>query len=557
MLSRIEISDFALIESATLDIRPGFTILTGETGAGKSILIDAIGAVCGSRITRDMVRSDKEAAIINAVFDGIAAKIPPETLSEYGIVPDEDSLLLSREIYRNGKSYARINGRMVPVSALKTITSYLLDIHGQHENQAIFREDVQLSLLDRFGGETIKELLEGYRIVLSEFISVGRELKEFVTDEKQKRQLIDLLEYQINEIQTANPHKDEDIRLSERRKIITNAERIIVSLEKALYLLNGESDMPALPAVKEAANQISGQLSSFSEYDLLSETLNDISYRLEDLCDNISKEIGNVEVFPGEAKKIDDRLDVLYNLKHKYGGSIEAVAEHHRQAVARLDRLKSGEERTRVLLARKAVILKTLAECSYRLYEERSKVAITLERAITSELSELGMQGTRFSADLKHSDSEKEFSAEGQDTLEFLISPNIGEELRSLSRIASGGEASRIMLAIKTILADSDSIPVLIFDEIDTGISGKTAGLLGEKMMKIAGSHQVFCVTHMAQIAAKAHNHIHIEKSVRNDRTFTDIRYIEADDRIAEIARLLSGDENKGEAVELAKAMLS
>lgn len=556
MLSRIEISDFALIEYASLDIRPGFTILTGETGAGKSILIDAIGAVCGSRVTRDMVRSDKEVSVINAVFDDAAANIPAEIFEEYGISREEDTLFLTREIYRNGKSFARINGRMVPVSALKAVTSGLLDIHGQHENQAIFREDIQLLLLDRFGGEKIKGLLDSYRSTLGELSIIDKELKEFVTDESKKKQLIDLLEYQINEIRAANPHADEDRKLSERRKIISNAEKIIVSLEKTLYLLNGDAEMPALPAVKEAANLISGQLGAFSEFDLLSESLNETAYKLEDLCETISKEIDNAEVFPGEAKKIDDRLDVLYNLKHKYGGSIEAVAEHCSKAMEKLDKLMSGEERARTLLTQKAVILKRLSENSMKLYESRAHAAVTLEQAITRELSELGMRATRFNVNLIHKTGEKDFSADGQDSLEFLISPNVGEELRPLSKIASGGEASRIMLAIKTILADSDSIPVLIFDEIDTGISGKTAGLLGEKMLRIADSHQVFCVTHMAQIAAKAQNHVHIEKSVRNDRTFTDIRYIEEGERVGEIARLLAGDENKGEALELARAML-
>ncbi|MHB1453633.1 MAG: DNA repair protein RecN [Saccharofermentanales bacterium] len=557
MLSRIEISDFALIEHATLDIRPGFTILTGETGAGKSILIDAIGAVCGSRVTRDMVRSDKEVSMINAVFDDAAANIPSGIYEEFGISRDEGELLLTREIYRNGKSFARINGRMVPVSALKAVTSNLLDIHGQHENQAIFREDIQLLLLDRFGGEAIKPLLDAYRLTLGEFSNIDKELKEFVTDENKKHQMIDLLEYQINEIRTANPHKNEDIKLSERRKIIADAEKIITALEKALYLLNGDVDMPALPAVKEASNLISGQLRAYSEFDSLADSMNEVAYKIEDLCETISKAIDNVEVFPGEAKKIDDRLDVLYNLKHKYGGSIESVVEHCGKAVAKLDQLMSSEDRVRTLLAQKSAILVRLTDYSLKLYESRSTAASALEQAITRELSELGMRGTRFKANLIHKTGEKDFSTEGQDQLEFLISPNIGEELRPLSRIASGGEASRIMLAIKTILADSDSIPVLIFDEIDTGISGKTAGLLGEKMLRIAGSHQVFCITHMAQIAAKAHNHVHIEKSVRNGRTYTDIRYIDENERVGEIARLLAGDENKGEALELARAMLA
>jgi DNA repair protein RecN (Recombination protein N) len=557
MLTRIEISDFALIESASLEIRPGFTILTGETGAGKSILIDAIGAVCGSRVTRDMVRSDKDLAVITAEFIDIRDSLSVELLEEFGLADEEDSLLLSREIYRNGKSYARVNGRLTSVSALKAITAGLLDIHGQHENQAIFHEDIQLLLLDRFGGEPIQKLLDRYKVIRNDYVAIEKALKEFVTDETQKQQLTNLLEYQVNEIQTANPRIGEDTILSERRKVIAHSEKIRLTLEKARYLLNGESDMPALPAVREAANQLSSQLSAFDDYRSLSDSLMEITYRLDDLCDAISTEIDKVEVYPGESKILDDRLDTLYHLKHKYGGSIESVLAHKSKAQDRLEALRSGADRAKKLMEQQSEIFRRLTIAAKDLHEERSRIAGGLESAIMVELAELGMSGTRFRVTVRPADDEKDFGADGQDTVEFQISPNVGEELRPLSKIASGGEASRIMLAIKTILADSDSIPVLIFDEVDTGVSGKTAGLLGEKMQRIAQSHQVFCVTHMAQIAAKAKNHIHIQKTVRNERTYTDIRYIEAEERIGEIARLLSGNENQGEAFKLAQAMLS
>ncbi len=558
MLSRLEISDFALIEHASVDFGAGFTILTGETGAGKSILIDAIGAVCGSRVTRDMVRSDKESSVISAVFDDFSGKIPSETLEEYGISPEEDTLFLTREIYANGKSFARVNGRMVPAGALRSLTAYLLDIHGQHENQSIFREEMQLLLLDRFGSGEIRALLGVYRDTLSEYLRIDKELKGYETDTGKKQQLADLLEYQIAEIRAAAPRAGEDAILSERRKILANSEKILLAFEKALFLLNGEAaEMPALPAVKEASRQISVQLSAFEGYTPLSESLDEISYRIEDVCEAIQREIGMVDVDPGEVKKIDDRLDVLYNLKHKYGGSIESAERHLEKAQQQLDHLRNSETRVKFLLEQKSDVLGRLAADSFRLYEARCRTAEILEKEITGQLAELGMRGTAFSVRITHGTGEKDYGPDGRDKLEFLISPNVGEELRPLSRIASGGEASRIMLAVKTILADSDSIPVLIFDEIDTGISGRTAGLLGEKLLRIAESHQVFCVTHMAQIAAKARNHIRIEKTIRGGRTFTDIRYVTDQDRVREIARLLSGDENKGEAVELARVMLS
>lgn len=556
MLSRLEIRDFALIDHADFNIQEGLTILTGETGAGKSILIDSIGAISGNRVNRDVIRRGCECSVITAVFD-IGLPFPnPSFLEEQGIPTDDPTLVITREIYQNGKSYARINGRIVPINALKDITKYLLDIHGQHENQSIFKTEMQQDLLDRFGGEPISSVLSQYQADLVPYEECVRALREFIVDDTKKEQMIDILEFQTKEIKTVHPKINEDNDLSERRKIIANAEKIKTTLEECHYYLNGDSTMPALAAVTSAKNLIERQLGGFAEFLPIPAALAEIEYQLEELCEKIRVETDKVIVEPGELEKIDERQDQLFRLKKKYGGSIESVLEFYRTASRKLDFIRSSDERTQELLKQKELFYKKLQEDARIVHEQRQIAARTLERKICGELEELGMKGTRFSVDITFQENPDQLSKKGSDQVEFLISPNVGEELKPLARIASGGEASRIMLAIKTILAESDQIPLLIFDEVDTGISGKTAGLLGDKLLAISKTHQVLCVTHMAQIAAKAPQHLLIEKVVRENSTTTTVQYLSEEARVREIARLLSGGENEKKALDLAQEMI-
>lgn len=557
MLSRLEIKDFALIENATIDFSDGLTILTGETGAGKSILIDSIGAITGNRTNKDVVRHGCDVSTITGVFDYIKDPATDEILVENSISTEDDTLIITREVYSNGKSFARINGKMVTLSVLKDITKNQLDIHGQHENQAIFRVETQAELLDRFAGDNIKNALINYREHIQSYKECIESLKEFIIDEEQKTQMIDLLEYQINEIKTVRPRQDEDIKLSERRKIISNSEKIQSTLDKCYEYLNGESQTPALVAVGEAKNLVLHQLGDFEEYAPISDILIDLECQLDDVCMKIQKEISKIEVFPGEAQEIDERLDLLFKLKRKYGGSIQSVIEFYQNANEKLRRIRSSEEQAAILSKRKDELRDILCVNALELSVQRQATATILETSICNELQELGMKNIKFLIKIEHQQNPDSFPVNGLDHVEFLISPNAGEDLKPLSRIASGGEASRIMLAIKTILAQSDRIPLLIFDEVDTGISGRTAGLLGEKLLKISNNHQVLCVTHMAQIAAKAKNHIFIEKSVVENDTKTSINYLNEEGRILEIARLLSGGANMEKALELATEMLA
>ena len=556
MLSRLEIRDFALIDFAVFDINEGLTILTGETGAGKSIIIDAIGAITGNRINRDMIRRGCDAAVITAVFDVDQSRGGSFIMEEAGISPDTSTLIITREIYQNGKTYARVNGRVIPLTSLKDVTKNLLDIHGQHENQSIFKTEMQMDLLDRFGGEPLSQSIALYQKDMMPYNECIRSLKEYIVDGTQKEQIMDILSFQTSEIKTIHPKINEDAELSERRKIIANVEKIRTALEESLFYLNGDTSMPALAAVTSAKNLLEHQLGAYDEYRTIPEDLTEIEYRLEDICERIRSSMEGILVEPGELERIDERQDKLFRLKKKYGGSIEAVLDFYRNAVQKLEFIRAGEERTQALLKEKESCYRNLQADAKKIYELRTATARILEDKICKELEELGMKGTKFSVDILHQENPEQLPKNGFDQVEFLISPNIGEELKPLSRIASGGEASRIMLAIKTILAESDRIPLLIFDEIDTGISGRTAGLLGEKLLSISMNHQVLCVTHMAQIAAKASHHLLIEKNVINNETTTKARYLTEEQRVKEIARLLSGDENERKALDLAQEML-
>ncbi|MHB1485397.1 MAG: DNA repair protein RecN [Saccharofermentanales bacterium] len=557
MLSRLEIHDFALIDSLVIDFKSGLTILTGETGAGKSIIIDSIGAITGNRVNKDMIRHGRDCSVITAVFEDENLSLFEKIFAEQGIPTDDPEIIITREIYQNGKTFARLNGKIIPMSSLKEITRNLLDIHGQHENQSIFRQDMQLDLLDRFAGEPVMSAISLYQAVLDPYNACMRSLQDFVVDEASKNQLIDILEFQIKEIKTIHPKLNEDDELTERRRLIANVEKIRTALEESYFYLAGESALPALAALKSAKNLIDHQLGNFDEYNPIKSSLADIEFALEDVCDQIRDKMEKVVVLPGELEKIDERLDQLFKLKKKYGGNIENVLEFYKKSSQKLNEILTSEDRINELQKQKEELLKQLKEKSADIYEKRIQAALSLEKKICAELNALGMKETRFKVDINHQFDAGQFGRNGCDQIEFMISPNVGEDLKPLSRIASGGEASRIMLAIKTILAESDRIPLLIFDEIDTGISGKTAILLGEKLLAISSGHQVLCVTHMAQIAAKAAQHINIEKVVANNETTTKIRILSDEDRIIEIARLLSGGENEKKALELASEMLA
>ncbi len=553
MLLHLEIDNFALIEHLEMDFDEGLTILTGETGAGKSILIDAIGSLMGNRTGKELVRRGSEKASITGVFE-LNNNMEINILLENYNIDTSENIIISRDITISGKTFARINSKIVPVSLLREITGNLVDIHGQHENQTIFNNDTQLELLDRFAGKNVGLLLNEYKVSYQEYKDCLSELDNFISDEGKKEQIIDLLEFQIKEIKQAHPKPGEDEILTERRNLISNASKIKKTLQESYEFLNGEEELPAMAAISEAKNLILHNLSGFEKYSGISEKLEQIEYAIEDACENIRLEIEKIDIYPEEMQEIDERLDLLFKLKRKYGGNIVGVIDYYKRAVEKLNNIRQSEKLIEELNKKKTKILEKINILSSELYVKRKEASFVLEKNITHELNGLGMVNTKFHVEINH--GENTYNSNGSDKIEFLISPNPGEDLKPLSKIASGGEASRIMLAIKTILADSDSIPTLIFDEVDTGISGKTAGLLGDKLMKLSVNHQIFCVTHMAAIAAKSDNHFFIEKNVKENKTLTSVRKLKRDERITEIARLLSGEDNRQKAQDLAAEMI-
>ena len=566
MLTRLEIRDFALIDKVVVMPQEGLNVLTGETGAGKSIVIDAISAIAGERTSKEMIRNGCETASIEAVFRAVEDRIPREFLDSTGLsVERGEDLFVGREISQSGRSLCRVNGRLVPLSVLKELLSYLVDIHGQNDNQAIFRTETHLSLLDRYIGEPMSNALSIYATNLERLQETRRRMETLGSDPAERERTVDLLRYQIDEIQKASIQPEEDIELAARRKVVANSGRIIESLQSAYELLEGEGETTASAILSAAASKLETASRSLPKAEGYRQTLDEGRFMVEAASEGIRRILDGIEILPGELDAIDERLDVLYRLKKKYGGTLEEVARYLDVSSRRLEELETGEEECARLEKEAVRQSRTLLELAAGLTRLRTAASTSISERIGAELETLGMKGVRFAVRIGNEGREApanlsdfpRFTRAGLDQVEFLISPNPGEPLKPLARIASGGEAARIMLAIKSILADADRIPVLIFDEVDTGISGRTAGNVGEKLSRIADTHQVICVTHMAQIAAMADHQILIEKSTDGVRTWTALRPLAPEERRSELARLLSGGTGEAAALDLATSLLA
>jgi DNA repair protein RecN (Recombination protein N) len=568
MLVRLEIKDFALIDRVEIMPSTGLNVLTGETGAGKSIVIDAISAIAGERTSKDMIRSGSETASIEAVFQNVAGRVPQDFLESTGIRLDTgEDLLDGREISISGRNLCRVNGRLVPLAVLKELLSYLVDIHGQNDNQAIFRTETHLTLLDRYIGEPVFQAIASFGADLDRLQEIRRRMEYLGADPAERERTLDLLRYQVDEITKAAVQRDEDDRLSARRKVVANAGRIIESLEAVYDILEGDGETSVSVLLSSAVSRIETAARSVPKAEEYRQSLEDGRFSVENAAAGIRRLLDGIEIQPGELEEIDERLDVLFRLKKKYGGSLQEVARFLDTASKRLLELEDGEEEYSRLEKEAVQQSQRLMERAAVMTRLRTQASTAISERIGNELESLGMKGVRFSVRIAGTPEGQgtlaelsdfpRFTRSGLDQVEFLISPNPGEPLKPLARIASGGEAARIMLAIKSILADADRIPVLIFDEVDTGISGRTAGSVGDKLLRIAGNHQVLCVTHMAQIAAMADHQILIEKSTDGLRTWTSLRALDRNDRRVELARLLSGGTGESEAIDLAEKLLT
>ena len=550
MLRELTIENVAVIEKANIELNSGFTCLTGETGAGKSIIIDSINAIMGERVSRDIIRTGASKASIVAVFENLNPDIIA-LAGEYDI-DIEDECIVSRTISAEGKNTARINGMPVPVSVIKAVFSEAVNIHGQHDSQSLLDPAKHLAILDGFG--TDKAVFEAYSNIYDRYVEINKKIRELSSLEKNKQDDVELLQFQVEEIYNADISQKEENDLLEQKKLIKNAENIISALGTAYNLLSGGDEFAGICSALQQADGEIASISGFSEkIAKISETLTDISETSQDVMYDIRNAIDDFDVDIGMLDEIEERLDTYYKIKRKYGCDVAAVLEYYEKAQQKLDSIEFAQEKLEALYDEKEVVLAELRKCAQALTEERKKQFDLMAGDIQQALVFLNMPFVQLYLNIEP----KDYSADGSDEIEFYIVTNKGESPKPLARIASGGELSRIMLAIKSVLSEKQITDTMIFDEIDTGVSGSAAMKIGRLLRETAGERQVICVTHSPQIAAFADTHLFIEKQTKGESTFTTVRRLGTEERIAEIARIISGDNITETAAENAREMLS
>ena len=535
MLSCLQIENVAVIQKAEVHFQPGLNVLTGETGAGKSILIDSINAILGNRTSKDLVRTGASKAVIRASF----AQIPDAVLDKLEEAGYERSaeLLLSREITAEGKSSCRINGMPTTAAVLRELCGGLININGQHDSVGLLNPAHHLSILDDYAQNA--KLYQEYYVLYRSLVKVKKELDAMITDEAEKQRRIDLLSYQVQEIEEAGLTAGEEQTLESRRKVLDNASTIRDRVAKAHALLSGDDDTPgAVDLLGEASNAMDTAAQLDESLSGVSGTLMDLYYSAKDAAAELIDRLDAYDTNDAELDEIEQRLDLLYRLKRKYGDTVEDIIAFGQKAREELEQIQFSEQRHDQLQAEKLRLYGLAREKAEALTQTRLKAFDELNARITDTLQFLNMPGVRMT--LHH--ARGPLASHGQDSVEFYISTNAGEAPKPLARIASGGELSRITLAIKNALADRDAVPTVIYDEIDSGVSGKAAGRIGEVLRQSAQGHQILCITHTAQIAALADCHLLIQKNVTNDRTYTEIHPLDTEGRVEALARLISGD---------------
>lgn len=535
MLSCLQIENVAVIQKAEVHFQPGLNVLTGETGAGKSILIDSINAILGNRTSKDLVRTGASKAVIRASF----AQIPDVVLDKLEAAGYERSaeLLLSREITAEGKSSCRINGMPTTAAVLRELCGGLININGQHDSVGLLNPAHHLSILDDYAQNA--KLYQEYYVLYRSLVKVKKELDAMITDEAEKQRRIDLLSYQVQEIEEAGLTAGEEQTLESRRKVLANASTIRDRVAKAHALLSGDDDTPgAVDLLGEASNAMDTAAQLDESLSGVSGTLMDLYYSAKDAAAELIDRLDAYDTNDAELDEIEQRLDLLYRLKRKYGDTVEDIIAFGQKAREELEQIQFSEQRHDQLQAEKLRLYGLAREKAEALTQTRLKAFDELNSRITDTLQFLNMPGVRMT--LHH--ARGPLASHGQDSVEFYISTNAGEAPKPLARIASGGELSRITLAIKNALADRDAVPTVIYDEIDSGVSGKAAGRIGEVLRQSAQGHQILCITHTAQIAALADCHLLIQKNVTNDRTYTEIHPLDTEGRVEALARLISGD---------------
>lgn len=548
MLTSLKIENVAIIESAAIEFGCGLNVLTGETGAGKSIVIDSINAILGERTSRDIIRTGAQSAKVYAVFEDVNERVR-NFLDENGIDCEDGVLIINRTLSREGKNVCRINGAPVTVSMLREIGGELIDIHGQHDNQSLLSPEKHCGFVDSFAGNA--DLITDYREKYGRLCEIRSKLKKLTTDESSKSQRIDFLTYQIDELEKAEITIGERDELKARKSLINNSQKVIESLNIAYEAL--KADGAGIDMITDAESEIANASAYMEMLGEASEKITDIRYELEDIAETVRDAMTEVDFDPSELEDIDERLDLLYRLSKKYGDTEEEMLEYLEKARAELDNIAFSEERVKELQKQEKEALVETETAACKLTESRKTAGEKLSNAICSELEFLDMPNVRFVVKC----SDIGLTENGKDEIEFLISANAGEEPKPLAKIASGGELSRIMLAIKNVLAETDGVDTMIFDEIDTGVSGRAAQKIAMKLRSASKGRQVICVTHLAQIAAQGDVHLYISKSVSDGKTYTNIKSLIEEERVAEIARIMGGMEITKLQLESAREMLA
>ena len=535
MLSSLQIENVAVIQKAEVHFQPGLNVLTGETGAGKSILIDSINAILGNRTSRDLVRTGASKAVIRAAFEQVPDAVL-DSLEKAGY-ERSDALLLSREITAEGKSSCRINGMPATAAVLRELCGGLININGQHDSVGLLNPARHLGILDDYA-QNSKEFQEYYTLY-RELVRIKRELDALITDEAEKQRRIDLLNYQLQEIEDAGLKSGEEQMLESRRKVLSNASSIRDQLAKSYALLSGGDDAAgAVDLLGEVSNAMDAAAQLDEALSGAASQLMDLYYTAKDVAADLIGRLDSYDANDAELDEIEQRLDQLYKLKRKYGSTVEEVISFGQKARSELEQIQSSQQRYDHLQAEKRRLFAVAREKAETLTRTRLHAFDELNRRISSTLDFLNMPGVRMT--LNH--TRGPLASHGQDSVEFYISTNPGEAPKPLAKIASGGELSRITLAIKNAMADKDAVPTVIYDEIDSGVSGKAASRIGEVLRQSAQGHQILCITHTAQIAALADCHLQIQKNVTNERTYTEIHPLDTEGRVEALARLISGD---------------
>ena len=554
MLQELAIHDFAIIDNLALSFQPGMTALTGETGAGKSIIIDAVGLLAGGRGSVDFIRTGTAKASLEGLFDAQANPATEAKLQAYGVMdPDQkDTVLLQRELFRSGRNVCRVNGHLVNTATLKAIGETLVDIHGQNEHQQLMHSETHLGLLDAFAGDDLLKIQQQYAQVYHNYQHTLQAVKQKQANEQEWAQRLDMLKFQVNEIQSADLHPHEDTDLSTERERLANFQKINSALQESYALLSDE-EVNALDQIGQAMSSMQSIADLDPDFAAIADNLQSAYYSLQDVQNDLSSELDDQEFDEGRLDEVEKRLDLFNQLKRKYGETLDEVIAYGKRAARELSQMEQAETSVEDLDSTLKESRAQLQKLGAALSKRRHAAAKQLTEAIHEQLASLYMDKTVFSV---HFTKSKDFRADGLDEAVFYIQTNPGEEAKPLAKIASGGELSRLMLAMKTIFARSEGVTAIIFDEVDTGVSGRVAQAIANKISLIAKSSQVLCITHLPQVAAMADHEYVISKNVHNGRTTTQVNKLTAKARVDEIARMLAGEKITKLTVEHAEELL-